>query len=101
MGPLLLIVTSIAGLLFGADAVRGSLSAEFRSLLGEAGSKAIEAKLAGASSERSGLQAGVVGLILLPVAALGIVVQLKDAMNTIWNVEDPMEGASGGTCAPT
>jgi hypothetical protein len=47
MGPLLLIVTSIAGLLFGADAVRGSLSAEFRSLLGEAGSKAVEAMLAG------------------------------------------------------
>lgn len=95
MGPLLLIVTSIAGLLFGADAVRGSLSAEFRSMLGEAGSKALEAMLAGASSERSGLQAGIVGLILLLVAALGVVVQLKDAMNTIWNVEDPKEAGLG------
>jgi membrane protein len=28
MGPLLLIVTSIAGLFFGADAVRGSLSSQ-------------------------------------------------------------------------
>ncbi len=95
IGPLLLIVTSIAGLIFGADAVRGSLSAEFRSLLGEAGSKAVEAMLAGASSERSGLQAGVVGLVLLLVAALGVVVQLKDAMNTIWNVEDPKEADLG------
>jgi membrane protein len=95
MGPLLLIVTSIAGLLFGADAVRGSLSAEFRSMLGESGSKAIEAMLAGASSERSGLQAGIAGLILLLVAALGVVVQLKDAMNTIWNVEDPKEADLG------
>ena len=34
MGPLLLIVTSVAGLFFGADAVRGSLTAQFRSLLG-------------------------------------------------------------------
>jgi membrane protein len=32
MGPLLLIVTSIAGLFFGADAVRGSLTAQFRPL---------------------------------------------------------------------
>ena len=50
MGPLLLIVISIAGLFFGADAVRGSLTSQFRSMLGETGSKAVEAMLAGASS---------------------------------------------------
>ena len=35
--------------------------------------------------------------ILLLVAALGVVVQLKDAMNTIWNVEEPRRQGSGGT----
>ena len=59
MGPLLLIVTSVAGLFFGADAVRGSLSAQFRSLLGDTGSKAVEAMLAGASSATSGRLAAV------------------------------------------
>src|SRR5262245_30315392 len=47
--------------------------------------------LAGVNSERSGLRAGIAGLILLLVTALGVVVQVKDAMNTIWNVEDPRE----------
>jgi membrane protein len=60
-------------------------------LLGETGSKAVEAMLAGGSSEQSGLLAGVTGVALLLVAALGVVVQLKDAMNTIWNVEEPKE----------
>jgi membrane protein len=91
MGPLLLIVTSIAGLFFGADAVRDGLTAQFKSLLGETGSKAVEAMLAGASSAQSGVLAGVTGVVLLLVAALGVVVQLKDAMNTIWNVEEPRE----------
>jgi membrane protein len=91
MGPLLLIVTSIAGLFFGADAVRGSLTSQFRSLLGETGSKAVEAMLAGASAQQSGIIAGLTGVALLLVAALGVVVQLKDAMNTIWNVEEPKE----------
>ena len=91
MGPLLLIVTSVAGLFFGADAVRGSLTAQFRSLLGETGSKAVEAMLAGASSQQSGRLAAITGVVLLLVAALGVVVQLKDAMNTIWNVEEPKE----------
>jgi membrane protein len=91
MGPLLLIVISIAGLFFGADAVRGNLTAQFRSLLGETGSKAVEAMLAGASSPHTGRLAAVTGVILLLVAALGVVSQLKDAMNTIWNVEESTE----------
>jgi membrane protein len=91
MGPLLLIVTSVAGLFFGADAVRGNLSTQFSSLLGETGSRAVEAMLAGASSPHSGRLAALTGLILLLVAALGVVVQLKDAMNTIWNVEQPAQ----------
>src|SRR3954469_10063030 len=91
MGPLLLIVTSIAGLFFGADAVRGSLTTQFKSLLGDTGSKAVEAMLAGASSPQSGRLAALTGVVLLLVAALGVVVQLKDAMNTIWNVDEPTE----------
>ena len=88
-------VTSVAGLLFGADAVRGRLIAEFRSLLGETGSKAVEAILAGASSPQSGRVAAAVGLVLLLVAAVGVVAQLKDALDTIWNVEDPRDASWG------
>ena len=91
MGPLLLLVTAVAGLFFGADAVRGSLSVQFRSLLGATGSKAIEAMLAGASSKPAGHVAAVLGVLLILVSAIGVVAQLKDAMNTIWNVEDPKE----------
>jgi membrane protein len=91
MGPLLLIVIAVAGLFFGADAVRGSLSSQFRSLLGETGSKAVEAMLAGASTPQSGQIAAAVGVVLLIVAALGVVVQLKDAMNTIWEVDAPKD----------
>jgi membrane protein len=51
----------------------------------------MEAMLAGASSKQSGRLAAVTGVVLLLVAALGVVVQLKDAMNTIWNVEEPKQ----------
>jgi len=94
MGPLLLIVTSIAGLFFGADAVRGNVTSQFRTLLGETGSKALEAMLTGASSQQTGRLAAATGVVLLLVAALGVVVQLKDAMNTIWNVEEPKEAGA-------
>lgn len=89
LGPILLIVISIAGLWFGKDAVRGSLTAQFRGLLGPDGAQAVEAMLKGASSVESGGIAAASGVVLLLIAALGVVVQLKDALNTIWDAPEP------------
>jgi len=89
LGPLLLIVVSIAGLFFGQEAVSTALTGQFKTLLGPTGSQAVEAMLKGASSPTSGKLAGIMGIILLLVAALGVVVQLKDALNTIWETKEP------------
>ncbi|MGE5510586.1 MAG: YihY/virulence factor BrkB family protein [Bacteroidota bacterium] len=89
LGPLLLIVVSIAGLFFGEDAVRTALTGQFQSLLGPLGSQAIETMLKGAGSQASGTLAAALGVILLLVAAVGVVAQLKDAINTIWETKEP------------
>jgi membrane protein len=89
LGPLLLIVVSIAGLFFGGEAVNSAITGQFRDLLGPLGSQAVEAMLKGAQSSDKGLLSAVVGSVLLAVAALGIVVQLKDALNTIWETREP------------
>ncbi len=89
LGPILLIVISIAGLWFGKDAVRGSLTQQFRTLLGPDGAQAVEAMLKGASSVEAGGIAAASGVVLLLIAALGVVVQLKDALNTIWDAPEP------------
>jgi membrane protein len=83
---------SIAGLFFGGDAVRNALTVQFRSLLGPTGSQAVEAMLKGADSTSGGTLTGIMGIVLLLVAALGVVVQLKDALNTIWETKES-EGA--------
>jgi membrane protein len=89
LGPLLLIVVSVAGLFFDQDRVTTALSDQFKSLLGPLGSQAVEAMLRGAGSRADGLIAAVVGVVLLVAAAVGVVVQLKDAINTIWETEQP------------
>src|SRR5262245_39147072 len=73
LGPLLLIVTAVAGLLFGQEAVRGSLTAQFAGLLGPSGGKAVDAMIAGAASASAGRTAAGIGIVLLTVAALGVV----------------------------
>lgn len=91
LGPLLLIVTAVAGFFFGIDAVRGSLSEEFRGLLGQTGARAVQGLLESAASPSAGGWSAAVGALLLLVAALGVVVQLKDALNTIFEVKPPTD----------
>jgi len=87
IGPLILIAISVAGLLFGQEAVRGEVTGGLRGLLGDTGAQAIEAMLAEASKPKEGMLATVIGVGTLIFAAIGVVVQLKDALNTVWEVE--------------
>jgi membrane protein len=92
LGPLLLIVVSVAGVLFGREAVSAGLNDQLRTLLGPAGSQAVEAMLQGAGSQVGGAITAVIGALLLLLAALGVVAQLKDALNTIWETKEPEHG---------
>src|SRR4051812_45858778 len=89
IGPLILIAVSIAGLFFGREAVQGEVSSALRGLLGDTGAQAINGMLAGASKPTEGIIASVIGIATLIFAAIGVVVQLKDAFNTVWEVKTP------------
>jgi membrane protein len=89
IGPLILIAIAVAGLLFGQDAVRGEVTGALKNLLGDTGAQAIEAMLAEASKPKEGMLATLIGLGTLIFAAIGVVVQLKDALNTVWEVKTP------------
>jgi membrane protein len=94
IGPLILIAVAIAGLVFGRDAVQGQVADALRGLLGESGAQSINGMLASADRPREGFIATLVGIVTLVAAALGVVLQLKDAFNTVWEVtETPGRGA--------
>jgi membrane protein len=89
LGPLLVIAVAVAGLTFRQEAVRGEVGAQLQALLGDAGAQAVNAMLLGASKPMEGTLATVLGIGALMFAAVGVVVQLKDALNTVWEVEPP------------
>jgi membrane protein len=89
IGPVIVIAVAVAGLLFGQDAVRGEVSNTLRGMLGDTGAQAIDAMLASASKPREGAVATLIGIVTLVFAAIGVVVQLKDALNTVWEVKTP------------
>src|SRR5262245_28826938 len=92
IGPLILIAIAIAGLVFGAGAVQGQVLGTLKGMLGDSGTQAVEAMLEGADRPREGMVATVIGIGTLVFAAIGVVVQLKDALNTVWEVETGIGG---------
>jgi membrane protein len=94
LGPLLLIVVSIAGLVFGQDAARGEVFGQLRGLMGDDPAKAVEGLLASMNKPGRGVISTIVGLVVLLIGATSVFGELQDALDRIWRA--PARDKSGG-----
>jgi membrane protein len=94
LGPLLLIVISIAGLVFGQDAARGEVFGQLRGLMGDDPAKAVEALLTSMNKPGRGVISTVIGLVVLLIGATSVFGELQDALDRIWSA--PARDRSGG-----
>jgi membrane protein len=97
IAPLLLIVISTAGLVFGEDAVRGEIFGQLRGLMGNEGARAVQSLLESVSSPEEGKAGTVIGTVLLLIGATTVLSELQDAFDRIWRV--PAKDKSGGILA--
>lgn len=89
LAPILVLVISIAGLFFGADAARGEIFEQLRGLIGEQGAAAVQGILA--ATHRAG-GSGVAAMIatgILVAGATSAFVELKSSLDDIWHVPPP------------
>lgn len=84
--PLLIVVIAIAGLVAGQDAVRGRLQYQIADAVGVQAAGAIQDMLANFNQPSSNLLATVIGIVTLLLGAAGLLGQLQDALNTVWEV---------------
>jgi membrane protein len=96
IGPLLLIAVAMAGLFFGQEAAQGKISGELGKIFGSEMAKSLEQMIQAAAKPKSGTLATIIGVITLMFGASGVFGQLKDALNTIWNVEQKPAGGVMG-----
>jgi membrane protein len=87
LAPLLVLVISLAGLMFGEEAARGGVQREISGLIGPQGAEAVQTMLASQTKE-GGVLSTIIGLVTLLVGATGVFAQLQDALNTVWEVPD-------------
>ncbi len=93
LAPLLLVVVTIGGLVFGREAAQSQVVWQVHQVVGPSGAKAIETLLDGAHNTQHGILATLLGVITLFFGASGVLVELRDALNTIWGV--PSRVSSG------
>jgi membrane protein len=92
LAPLLLIILSIAGAVFGDEAVRGMIFTELHRDLGASGALMVEDMVAHAHRPGKSLLMSLVGLVILLFGAAGFFGELKASLNAIWNI--PEKGGS-------
>ena len=84
--PLLLVLISVAGLVFGAKGAESNVLQQLTFLIGAPRASILEALLKGAQNKTEGMLATIAGLLILTFGASGVLVELRDALNIIWEV---------------
>ena len=84
VAPLLLIVISVAGLVFGQEAARGEIFAQLSGMMGAQGALAVQGMLEAVNKPTEGVIATVIGIGLLVVGATTVFGELQDSMDRIW-----------------
>jgi len=94
LAPLLLIVISVAGLVFGEAAARGEIQVQLDTLMGPHSASAVQDLLASVHQPAKGVAATLLGLALLLAGAASVFGELEDALDRIWRV--PLNADSKG-----
>jgi membrane protein len=89
LAPVLLIVVAVAGIVFGQDAVRGSLVQQLGGLFGQQSGELIQSMLASSSDKKSGATASVLGAVAVLITASGVFSEMQTGLNQAWQVKAP------------
>ena len=84
---LLVVVVSLAGYFFGADAVSGRLHNQIASSMGNETANQIQDMIIAAKRSRDSWWATVLGIVTIVIGATGVFVQMQKSLNTIWEVK--------------
>ncbi len=87
IGPLILIVISVAGLFFEQNRISGSLYNQIRTLMGENAAQQVLQISENMRIQNQGMFYVVVGFITLFLGATSVFADMQDSINIIWSIK--------------
>jgi membrane protein len=88
IAPLLLIVISVAGLVFGEDAARGEIFAQLSEFMGNEAAAAIQSLLRSVNQPAQSRLGTLIGVGLVLIGATTVFAELQNAMDRIWHAPE-------------
>jgi membrane protein len=87
LGPVLLIIISLAGIFFGKDAVEGKIYAQINGLVGSAAALQIQDIIGNIEESQFTRSGAIIGFIILFIGATGVFTEMQDSINYIWSIK--------------
>jgi len=87
MAPLLIIIISLVGSIFGRDAVQGRVYTEIKDLVGSQAALQIQEIIANLQNTHNTTIGTIIGIIILVVGATGLFTEIQGSINFIWSVK--------------
>jgi membrane protein len=87
LGPLLIIIISLAGIFFGEDAVRGRIYEQINGLVGSDAALQIQDIIRNVQHSHATNIGAVIGIIILFIGATGVFTEMQGSINFIWSVK--------------
>ncbi len=87
IGPLLIIIISLAGMVYGREAVQGKIYPQLKGLIGGDAAIQIQDIIQNIQQSETTTVGAVVGAVILAIAATGIFTEMQDSINYIWSVK--------------
>src|SRR5688572_10463801 len=84
---LLVIIVTIAGFVFGADAVNEKIIDQVKDTMGPDTAEQIKEMIARASESKTSIWATILGVVTVLIGSMGVFVELQKTLNIIWEVE--------------
>lgn len=93
LGPVLLLIISIAGIFYGEAALQGKLFGQIKGLLGNSVAYQLQSILANLQKADKSVTGAIVGFVVLIIGATGVFTEIQSSINYIWSVRaKPQKG---------
>jgi membrane protein len=91
IGPMIIIIIYFAGVIYGQEAVRGTIFDELKGLIGNQAAAQIQDMIKNAALSGQGNFAAIIGFITLFIGATGVFAEIQDSINDIWGLKPKPE----------
>jgi membrane protein len=92
IAPFLIVIISLAGIVYGRQAVEGKVYVQISGLIGSSAALQIQQIIKNIQSTHHSLLGGIVGFIVLVIGASGVFSEIQSSINFIWKAGSNTQG---------